>query len=36
VDNKKKGTTVEEDKEVLVGPYDPDMKLQISSNLNPK
>jgi hypothetical protein len=35
-DNKLKGTTAAEDKEVLVDPNNPDKKLQINSNLDPK
>jgi hypothetical protein len=35
-DNKQKGTTTEEDKKILVDPNNLDMKLRISSNLDPK
>jgi hypothetical protein len=35
-DNKKKGTMTEEDKGVLADPNDPNKKLQVSSNLDPK
>jgi hypothetical protein len=35
-DNKLKGTTGTEDKDVLVDPNNPDKKLQINSNLDPK
>jgi hypothetical protein len=36
VDNKQKGITVEEDKEILTDPSNPDKKLRISSNLDLK
>jgi hypothetical protein len=35
-DNKMKGAAGSENKEVLVDPSNPDKKLQINSNLNPK
>jgi hypothetical protein len=35
-DGKKKGTTIEEDKEILADPNNSEKKLQISSNLDPK
>jgi hypothetical protein len=36
-DNKKKGTTTEDDsKGILVDPNEPDKKLKISSQLDPK
>jgi hypothetical protein len=35
-DNKLKGTAAAEDKEVLVDPNNPDKKLRINSNLDPK
>jgi hypothetical protein len=34
--NKMKGNMGTEDKEVVVDPSNPDKKLQISNNLNPK
>jgi hypothetical protein len=36
VHNKLKGTAAAEDKEVLVDPNNPDKKLRINSNLDPK
>jgi hypothetical protein len=36
VDNKKKGTTAEEGKEILADPNDSDKKLWIKLNLDPK